>query len=338
MNKLLIIFLLVGVIFIAGCVGGPKDTKGKVVEPEINESLENKSLENETLTNESEVVDKIEVEGCKGENWEEVDNCLYSGGKCSSIHSVDLKDKCYYEQHNCEKILNKDLREKCNYEEKMRDCDNDEWPALCRAKVSGDAKFCGEDLDCTLQFAYLEGDLSKCEGLEGYNSTVCRAIVNGNYYLCYSEIDIEVFQKNCIVKYSEVTGRDGNICEGLSSDYYKDDCKYWVAQYSENPKKCKEITALQTWRKCILDLSQKMGDVSVCDYAYDEDARDYCIRVLAKKTHTPKYCEEVEDPGDRWRCFGDAIVKDYISKEKCDEISDRFEEWKEECYSELEKE
>ncbi|MEM0437995.1 MAG: hypothetical protein QXU54_01700 [Candidatus Micrarchaeia archaeon] len=316
MRGIAFVLALILIILLGGCVTPPQNDGTTTEEPVAEEN------QTGTGAGEANITKNITVGPCTALTRTEVDACLLSEGLCSEIADSGLRDECYLGRLECEEISDDGIRNECNEKALNARCASAGDAGLCKALATGDYRHCGDNVGCLIGFANATKNSSACSLIGDYNAVACRAIVEGNYMLCYTELEYDALHKECIRQYSRVTGKDSEICEGISLSRYKDECYAAVAASSGHYSLCAKILYYPERKACYTSAAMERGIIEPCleiaeTFTHDPyKDRDYCISIVAQKYYKPHYCEKIVVSG-RLACFNNAIVKGKVKKEDC---------------------
>lgn len=316
MRGIAFVLALTLIFLLSGCIALPQNG-GEAYEGPVAEQNQTESGKVET-----NVTKNITIGPCTALTRTEVDVCLLSEGMCTEIADGGLRDECHLGKLECEEISDEKILSECNEKALSAKCASASDVGLCKALATGDYRHCDRNAACLIGFANATRDSSACSLIEDYNAVACRAIVDGNYRRCYTELEYEALHKACIVQYSRITGRDSEICEDISLAKYKEECYAAVATASGHYQLCAKILYYPERKECYTAAAMERGIVEPCleivgtftsDMYKD---RDYCISIVAQKHYKPHYCEKIMVNG-RLACFNNAIVKGKVKKEDC---------------------
>jgi len=324
--------LIFGLIILAGCTQPVEEAHETYAENKTNGT---------NITNETSALPIITIGPCNSTDRREVDMCLLNNSMCADIASDDVRDECYYNGLNCTAIHNESFKSECEIKVKLMECEmQSEDINLCKALATHDPLHCGANADCVLRYANKSGDESACRLLSDYSATACRAVAANDYGMCYSELQYDATKKECLKLFAQYTGKDGNICNNISSHSYKEDCYKGVAEATADYSNCLLIETYNLHKECLLNVAVQTADHTICNLtrlAYSTAVRNqdvnFCMTMVATAHYKPQYCQDVYDAKYKWECFGNSIVDGKVKKEDCDQIDKAlYKEWSEECY------
>ncbi len=316
--------------FMAGCFEPP--TPPKPPKPNVTENL----TENQTVEN---VTKEIVVGPCRGLTRADVDACLLNKSLCSYIEDASLKDSCYFTATNCSGIVNDEMRHNCQISVGFSMCANDPDQSLCKALASNDLFYCGTNSECLLKFAFKTNSSKACDAITSgsMDKSACNSILLMDPYRCYVYEQYDASRKECIKTFARITGTNGNICNQISDQIYREDCQSSVAYSSGNYSECLPITSYKTRKDCLIDVAGKLKDPSLCEYSgtFASAAKDiaYCKVRVAQINLMPSICQDINESGYIWGCFADSIVDNETLRSECDKITDPlYRDWQNQCY------
>ncbi|MEM4332014.1 MAG: hypothetical protein QW500_01915 [Candidatus Micrarchaeia archaeon] len=319
------------VLFVAmsGCLEPQK--------PTIPTKPDSNGKDNLAATNKTEenITKEIVVGPCRATTQKGVDVCLLQKGICDDISDALMKDSCYMAARECNKIADDDMRHSCQISVGFSECEGVKEQALCKALLTNDSYYCGDNTDCLLKFAYKINSTKPCALIVGdYIRSGCRAAVLGDPFKCYVYEEFEASRKECIKTYARVTGKDGDLCAQITNDNYRDDCYYGVAEASGDYSNCLLVKAYKTRKDCIIAVASKTVNPDICDYSSDFDNdKAYCKVRVAQYNLKPSICQNINVAGYIWGCFADSIVDNETPISECDAITNpMYKDWRNECY------
>ncbi|MCX8200177.1 MAG: hypothetical protein N3G76_01785, partial [Candidatus Micrarchaeota archaeon] len=157
---------------------------------------ENTSTGNKTETNKTK---EIIVGPCRATTQKGVDLCLKEKGLCDGIKDSLIKDSCHLALKECSKIADDDIRHDCQISVGFSECEGVQEQALCKALLTQDSYYCGDNTDCLLKFAYKTNSTEPCALIVAdYIRSGCRAAVLGDPFKCYVYEEFEASRKECI--------------------------------------------------------------------------------------------------------------------------------------------
>ncbi len=306
------LILLVGILvllFMFGCVGEEHKTESNIttgnptLEENYSDNTSGSSPTTDNITNETET-HRIDTSSDTGSTSEEM---------CEGLFGDDY-DLCLALVHNDPEYCNNDncfLRFAINTS-RSEVCEHMSTPAMacyCRALVDGDeCKSCPSTSSRDLCYSLLT---------ENTDQVFCSRITLPRYQRdCYTYLAVREHNPNlckpiedsylrdeCYREYAKETG-DVSSCSKQFVESWVDSCYRDAAYANGKPQLCNQISRSRNRYLCYSVIFESASyTLSDCEEIVYPAWRDRCIKFLAFNTGNSSYCEYVNDPDDRKRCY-----------------------------------
>lgn len=271
-----IVFLMIMVLFIAGCPFFFGD-------PEVNAAVASGNPE------ECRMLEASKVDNCLSRIYPK----LEEPEKCSEIKDESYRNSCYGraaissgKHEYCEKAGGKFSIENC-YADIGADTGNLE---LCDKAGSSRASCYGE-------VAVDEESLYVCEKLpKGYDKDHCLlkfAQGTDNKDVCARILDDTSSRDSCFSHFG-MKGEDPAFCDNINDERMRDDCYLKVGTKINGNLVCKKIEDDRKEANCHYQIAQNLEDAQFCNDIWKSDENYYvlCVKQVAVKTKDKRVCSE----------------------------------------------